>query len=468
MLETIEDGNYYITNRKNQEKTIITDFDGVEGFDVVSRLSQKKNPSRFYIPQDVDPGQMVMCKEMSKIRYIKLNKLGDFLNIQQVEVYDENGINVALVKKPGVGTPVATMSSSYGRSNPYMALDWPNIAHTGVKSGGWWQVDLGKLVNVKKIVIHNRRWGHQTSLNRLNGTVLSLMDDNYTVVWTATLNSNSKQEFIFNTKTCGGPVVEKNLEDFEELQELQTQYNRQLQLYNQAIQERLDNSRKYINISNTFNNKYANKYVRDKSNGQLGYVTKRGVYKAIPSANAKIADGIAGKKGCPASWRGTANRIDYIQPRGEKKISHSSIPVGQVVKINGVQLIKGTNMTAFESCDKAGNDIFITEKQELYNINLLYNKLNAILEKIHSKIIQLGSEDSVLNKRLISEYNLLKTRLNKYNQVYNNIGNTSELIKHGAALEEDSNLNMLSNDKIFLLWSIVAMGITAGAIKFMR
>ncbi len=719
MFKTIDDGNFYITNRKKQEKNLKKDLDGIEGFDVISRLSQKKNPSQFYIPEDVDPGQMVMCKEMSKIRYVKLNKSGDFLNIQQVEVYDEHGTNVALVKEPGAGKPIATMSSSYTGTNPYMALDWPNIAHTGEKSSGWWQVDLGKLVNVKKIVIYNRQDGDQSSLDRLDGTVVSLMDNAYNIIWTTTLNSNSRQEFIINKKICGGPVIEKNLEDFEELQELQTQYNRELQSYNQAIQERLDNSRKYVSASNKSNNEYANTYVRDKATGGVGYVTERGIYKPIRSAT--IADDIDGKKGCPVGWK--TNYNSYTQPEGETKIYDSSIPIGQNIKINEVDLIKGTNMIDFQSCQQAENNVFITEpktptnlsyfgcmsgsnpgeyqsdledatfescsqraadigsnvfmfgpksgsseksscyvgetsdvvkdgaeycyktsqghhlgginatgqttyakyttknagranlnqlfnitddlqarlipeslvhrgkvnmvgdfqlmdgymsggndigttaessnldevknicrktencsgfvyrpstgqynlknqymwpagkrqksnssdpsqlyvrmpatslhnscsskvnpisqsdfsyqmgstmqeystcalgtvtSKDLDNINIQYNKLNIILEKIHSRIIQLGRNDIELNNRLIGQYNLLKNRLNKYEQVYKNIKTTSEFTKHGAALEEDSNLNMLSNDKIFLLWSIAAMGITAGALKFMK
>jgi len=68
----------------------------------------------------------------------------------------------------------------------------------------------------------------------------------------------------------------------------------------------------------------------------------------------------------------------------------------------------------------------------------------------------------------MSEFNLLKNRLQKYEQVYSSIEKTSKLTKHDVALEEDATLNMLSNDKKFLLWSIAAMGITAGALKFMK
>ena len=102
------------------------------------------------------------------------------------------------------------------------------------------------------------------------------------------------------------------------------------------------------------------------------------------------------------------------------------------------------------------------------NINAQYEKLNVILEKMHSRIVQLGGEDVELNNRLLGQYSLLKNRLQKYEQVYSSIEKTSKLTKHDAALEEDATLNMLSNDKQFLLWSIAAMGITVGALKFMK
>ena len=102
------------------------------------------------------------------------------------------------------------------------------------------------------------------------------------------------------------------------------------------------------------------------------------------------------------------------------------------------------------------------------NINAQYQKLNVILEKMHSRIVQLGGEDVQLNNRLLGQYSLLKNRLQKYEQVYSSIEKTSKLTKHDAALEEDATLNMLSNDKQFLLWSIAAMGITVGALKFMK
>jgi hypothetical protein len=826
MSKPVKDGEFYVRNRKKQETSLKKDLDGIEGFDVISRLTQKKNPSNFDIPQGADPGQMVMC-ETDKIRYVKLNQSGNFLTIQQVEVYDENGTNVALVRdnsnysnqykvtdgmcrkdtnggktvgSPGSmymgqittgecegrcdnnygmsngekcsaweiqseesttglnpncwiyrdpvvtgdgaanhmcrvrerlpGTPTATMSSYYQGTNPYMAINgqhdprqkWPNSACTSSSAGGWWEVDLGKLVNVKKIIIYNRP---DCCQDRLNGATVSLIDRNHNSVWSTTLNSNRIQKFNINLtkQNCGGPVIEKNLDDFEELKDIQLQFNRELQEYNQAVKDLIDNSRDYISASNKSNNEFANKYIRDPTTGAIGYVTDRGVYKYIPTPT--IANSFSGKSDCPANWGGSYTN----QPADEgQEYSIFTAPKGKIVKTGGQELIKGSNMIQNQSCGSVGKNVFITEPQRatnlrytqcsknagsyqsdlavttfaackqraadvgsntfsvgpnygngaaqcfiggggsgivkdsicsvapgvgrmgksvkghhkgfkwkrgytayaiyntdyanntnlnqtfhitddleaklipsgpmnkigvvnapsefqvinnfdsagyditggqgnssniedikkkcietpgcagfvyqpasgqywlknanmwpkgnrnispglnLYirtptldlnsscnsnnietitqeefnysrgsnmnpqtkcalgtisnrdneNINAQYEKLNVILEKMHSRIVQLGGEDVQLNNRLLGQYSLLKNRLQKYEQVYSSIEKTSKLTKHDTALEEDATLNMLSNDKQFLLWSIAAMGITVGALKFMK
>ena len=71
MSNNIQEGEFYINQRKNQEKCLSKDLDIIEGFTVVSRQAQKKNPTNFYIPDGSDPGQTVMC-EPDKIRYVRI------------------------------------------------------------------------------------------------------------------------------------------------------------------------------------------------------------------------------------------------------------------------------------------------------------------------------------------------------------------------------------------------------------
>jgi len=53
-------------------------------------------------------------------------------------------------------------------------------------------------------------------------------------------------------------------------------------------------------------------------------------------------------------------------------------------------------------------------------------------------------------------------------KVYKNIKISKKMGDHNSALEEDANLNMLSYNQQYILWSIVALGITIGAMKYIK
>ena len=115
----------------------------------------------------------------------------------------------------------------------------------------------------------------------------------------------------------------------------------------------------------------------------------------------------------------------------------------------------GSNMNSQTKCA-----LGTISNRDNENINAQYQKLNVILDKMHKRIIELSAEDVRLNNRLLNEYKLLKNRLNKYEQAYTNIKKSKKLGDHNSALEEDANLNMLSYNQQYKLWSIVALGIT--------
>ena len=101
-------------------------------------------------------------------------------------------------------------------------------------------------------------------------------------------------------------------------------------------------------------------------------------------------------------------------------------------------------------------------------INMQYIKLQGILNQIKEKISELAGEDIRLNKRLMDEQKIMEKRLKTYEQVYSQIGLENTLIGRDSALEEDANLNMLSNNKRYIIWSILALGLTYGAMKFTK
>ena len=463
MSNNFKEGEFYINQRKNQEKCLSKDLDIIEGFTVVSRQAQKKNPSNFYIPDGSDPGQTVMCQP-DKIRYIRISQTNNYLTIQEVQVFDESGRNVAIhggysndyeltqgfcrkttnqgvgvgtpgsvykgdlttaeceqncstgcsayeiqnegsteglnpgcwiyqdptvkgdgnknamcrVKQRETGTPIATMSSYYKGTNPYMAIDgnisnnqpWPNSACTAGTTGGWWEVDLGRAVNVKKVVVYNRP---DCCQDRLSGAQLTVIDSEHRTVLTKTLNSNRKQVFNIGRekKNCGGPVIQKNMDDFRELSELRNIYNRQLQDYNQSIKALLEDSQHFVNASNNSNNKFANSYVRDEANGAVGYVTSRGVWKWINSPSQ--GNSIQGKANCPPNWTSYTN----TKADSGQLYTIGNAPQGEIVKMNGQDLIKGSGMINNQTCGNAGQNVYVTNPSATTNRQYVNCSKNA-------------------------------------------------------------------------------------------
>jgi hypothetical protein len=69
---------------------------------------------------------------------------------------------------------------------------------------------------------------------------------------------------------------------------------------------------------------------------------------------------------------------------------------------------------------------------------------------------------------LLTEYKLLKSRLNTYEDTYKEIRSGKNLILQTDAMAEDSNLQMLSYNQKYILWSMLALGVTAGSMKMMK
>jgi hypothetical protein len=168
----------------------------------------------------------------------------------------------------------------------------------------------------------------------------------------------------FNNKMTGlmedGPVAEKNMDDFEELEKLQLIYNRQLQAYNQSVKNLIENSQGYISASNRNNNRFANTFLKDP-NGAVGYVTDRGVWKHLP--NPTMANSMQGKNGCPMNWANAPT----IGPDAGEPYSIANVPEGEIVKTGGASLIRGTATISNQSCRTAGQNMYIINPTETKN-----------------------------------------------------------------------------------------------------
>ena len=161
-----------------------------------------------------DTGNQIDFSIKRGCRYVRLLlPKHDYLNIAEVEVYDNLGINIAQGK-------TATQSSYYGgksgssRINPLNALDGntsglygkgDSISHTGYGSNQWWMVDLGEVHNVSKVVVYNR--ADKCCDQRIAGAKIQLLDINKHEIISQTWDPNDfikTSHFRNHNKTKSG------------------------------------------------------------------------------------------------------------------------------------------------------------------------------------------------------------------------------------------------------------------------
>jgi hypothetical protein len=126
-----------------------------------------------------------------------------------------------------------------------------------------------------------------------------------------------------------------------ETQQLQSQFNSTLLMYNSAKSAYVSNTVEYAARKNSNLN---NKNVRF-SNGAIGYVTGEGIFKWYD--NMETFNANSGKNGCPSDITDNAGTIDYTNPNS---MSTSSPPVQN-----------GTKMDAGQSCGSEGKNVYVSQ-----------------------------------------------------------------------------------------------------------
>ena len=101
-------------------------------------------------------------------------------------------------------------------------------------------------------------------------------------------------------------------------------------------------------------------------------------------------------------------------------------------------------------------------------IKIQYDKLNRILSQIKTELDTLNKKELELNEQLLEEYYILETNLKKYDSVYSKLHREKMMINYDTSLEEDGELNMKSYNQQYILWSILALGMTIGVVKIMK
>ena len=173
-------------------------------------------------------------------------------------------------------------------------------------------------------------------------------------------------------------------------------------------------------------------------------------------------------------WIKNAN----MWPKGNRQYTGGDLYIRNIKVNNNNSCSKQVNFSQQNDIDGYANAGFIDmnttcglgtiSARDTQLIKIQYDKLNALLDKIYQKIVDLSKEDVKLNERLLGEYNSLKSKLNKYESTYKEIRVGKEAVPQNDAMAEDSNLQMLSYNKKYILWSMVALGVTVGAMNVMK
>ena len=173
-------------------------------------------------------------------------------------------------------------------------------------------------------------------------------------------------------------------------------------------------------------------------------------------------------------WIKNAN----MWPKGNRQYTGGDLYIRNTKVNNNNSCSKQVNFSQQNDIDGYANAGFIDmnttcglgtiSARDTQLIKIQYDKLNALLDKIYQKIVELSKEDVKLNERLLDEYKSLKSKLNKYENTYKEIRVGKEAVPQNDAMAEDSNLQMLSYNKKYILWSMVALGVTVGAMNVMK
>jgi hypothetical protein len=153
--------------------------------------------------QEFNPSSMKKFKAAKGVRYVRVVAEGNLcMQISQLAVYpmDNQGKNIAQGKPT---TSKDIYANNRHGSSPDKAVDgqlkskpFPHIYHSACRSNPWWQVDLGAVHNIAKIVYYNRGDCCQSRARTLK---LQFMDADKKVLWTGDEfgSSASEQTFAF-------------------------------------------------------------------------------------------------------------------------------------------------------------------------------------------------------------------------------------------------------------------------------
>jgi formylglycine-generating enzyme required for sulfatase activity len=144
-------------------------------------------------------GQLVIpladtTPEKSAGRYLRVAAgPARWLSIAEAQIFS-SGTNIALRKH-------ATQSNTYGNARAQLAVDGNtdglfdhgSVTHTQNGPGEWWEVDLGAVYPLDRIVLWNRT---DVAGERLASVTVSLLDEQRHAVWSAKTDASPRDKYV--------------------------------------------------------------------------------------------------------------------------------------------------------------------------------------------------------------------------------------------------------------------------------
>ena len=153
-------------------------------------------------------------KPPSRVLYVRISALNkchpnEVIHLHQVVVFDREGKNWALATN-GARAKQASVHSTVERNGAQFLIDgnFKTCNHTahGAPSNSICEITLASPVAVHQVVVHNVKWDERWhSSERLDGSIIKLLDDRQSVMLSHTFSKRTEPELFHSadSKYCG-------------------------------------------------------------------------------------------------------------------------------------------------------------------------------------------------------------------------------------------------------------------------
>jgi len=121
---------------------------------------------------------------------------------------------------------------------------------------------------------------------------------------------------------------------------------------------------------------------------------------------------------------------------------------------------RGSDMSRNTKCGLAR--ITAKDKLELANSE---NRLNSMVQKIKARTDNLGKKETKLNKYYVDYYNKIEHELKRFKKEYSKYAQNKQEISNINAWNDDSEIQLVSNNNRYMIFSIVAIAIVIAIVK---